>query len=224
MKNGEKTRLGWLRSYPRYYVTIFVKVLTTLCCSTMFILQEDATYCLTESGVTVKEELPPNHEEADMKVILHCYHSMQEDPSSKVVLRSLSRDTDILVLATALLDSNRAYLDYWKGKLRKGFLLNQVVIEDQLKTALIGYHSFTGNDYIFSFFKKGKQMCRKALKKNRIFDEAFSLLGKNWSIDVGGGILPVLEQYVCTIFGYPGEKSAKLSDKNSSRSIQREEK
>ena len=53
-------------------------------------------------------------------------------------------------------------------------------------------------------------MCRKALKKNRIFDEAFSLLGKNWSIDVGGGILPVLEQYVCTIFGYPGEKSANV--------------
>ena len=92
-------------------MTIFAKVLTTLCCSTMFILQEDVTYCLTESGVTFKEELLPNHE-VDMKVILHCYHSVQEDPSSKVVLRSLSRDTDILVLATALLDSNRAYLDY----------------------------------------------------------------------------------------------------------------
>ena len=53
-------------------------------------------------------------------------------------------------------------------------------------------------------------MCRKALKKNRIFDEAFSLLGKNWSIDVGDGILPVLKQYVCTIFGCPGEKSANV--------------
>ncbi|KAG1675210.1 hypothetical protein GQR58_014786 [Nymphon striatum] len=35
---------------------------------------------------------------------------MEEDPSSKVVLRSPSGDTDILVLAVALLDSNRVYL------------------------------------------------------------------------------------------------------------------
>ena len=134
----------------------FAKVLTTLRCSTMFISHEGVTYCLTESGVTVKEELSSNHEEADTKVILHCYHSMQEDPSSKVVLGSPSGDDDILVLATVLLDSNSVYLDYGKGKLRKGFWLNQVVIEDQLKRALIGFHSFTGNDYVSSVFKKGK--------------------------------------------------------------------
>ena len=176
----------------------------------MFISQEDATYCLTESGVTVKEELSSNHEEEDTKVIPHCYHSMQEDPSSKVALRSPSGNTDILVLATALLDYNRVYLDYGKGKLRKGFWLNQVVIEDQLKRTLIGFHSFTGNDYVSSFFNKGKQMCQKALKKNRNFVEAFSLLGENWSVDVDDGIIPVLEQYVCTIYGYPREKSANV--------------
>ena len=121
---------------------------------------------------------------------------MQEDPSSKVVLRSPSRDTDILVLATALLDSNRVHLDYGKGKLRKTFWLNQIVIEDQLKRALIGFHSFTKNDYVSPFSKKGRQMCWKALKKNRNFVEAFSLLGENWSVDVDDGIIPVLEQYV----------------------------
>ena len=156
MKNGEnKSRL--IKILSGVLRDDFAKVLTILRCSTMFISQEDVTYCLTDSGVTVKEELSSNREEAVTKVILHCYHSMQENPSSKVVLRSPSGDTDILVLAAALLDSNRVYINYEKGKLRKGFWLNQVAIEDQLKRALIGFHSFTGNDS--SFFKKGKQMC-----------------------------------------------------------------
>ena len=79
--------------------------------------QEDITYCLTESGVTVKEELSSNYEEVDKKVILHSYYSRR--PLSKVVLCLPSGDTNILVLATALLDSNPVYLDYGKGKLRK---------------------------------------------------------------------------------------------------------
>ena len=131
MKNGEnKTRL--IEILPEVLRDNFAKVLTTLRCSTMFILQEDVTYCLTESVVTVKEELFSNHEEAGTKVILHWYYSRQEDPSSKVVLHSPSGDTDILVLATALSDFSRVYLDYGKGKLRKEFWLIQVVIENQL--------------------------------------------------------------------------------------------
>ena len=205
MKNGEnKSRLIEILSGVSR--DNFAKVLTTLGCSTMFISLEDVTYCITESGVTVKKVLSSNHEEADTKVVLHCYHSMQEDPSTKVVLRSPSGDTNILVLAPTLLDSNCVYLDYGKGKPRKRFWLNQVVIEDQLKRALIGFRSFTGNDYISSFFKKSKQMCWKALKKNRNFVEALSLLGENWSVDIDDAIMPVLEQYVCKIYDNPREK------------------
>ena len=138
-------------------------------CPTIYISQEDVTYCVTESGVTVKEELSSNHEEADTKVILHSYQSMEEDPSSKVVLRSPSRDTDILVLAVALLDSNQVYLDYGRGKLRRGFWPNSITMDNQLKRALVGFHAFTGNDYVSSFFKKGKQMCWKAMKKKTEF-------------------------------------------------------
>ena len=49
-------------------------------------------------------------------------------------------------------------------------------------------------------------MCWKSLKKNWNFVEAFSLLGENWSIEVDDGIMPVLEQYACTIYGYLREK------------------
>ena len=49
-------------------------------------------------------------------------------------------------------------------------------------------------------------MCWKSLKKNWNFVEAFSLLGENWSIEVDDGIMPVLEQYACIIYGYLREK------------------
>ena len=53
-------------------------------------------------------------------------------------------------------------------------------------------------------------MCWKALKKNWNFVKAFSLLGENWSVEEDDGIMPVLEQYVCTIYVYPREKSVNV--------------
>ena len=54
MKNGEnKNRLIGILSEILH--DIFAKVLTTLCCSTMFISQKDVTYCLIESSVTMNE-------------------------------------------------------------------------------------------------------------------------------------------------------------------------
>ena len=53
-------------------------------------------------------------------------------------------------------------------------------------------------------------MCWKALKKNQNFVEAFSLLGEEWSVDADDGIMPALELYVCTIYGYPREKSVNV--------------
>lgn len=101
-------------------------------------------------------------------MILHCYHSRQGDLSSKVVLHSPSRDTEILVLATAILDSNRAHRDYGKGKLRKGFWPNQVVIEDQLKKSA-HWISFIHRECLFLIFFKKDKMCWKAFIKTRNF-------------------------------------------------------
>ncbi|KAG1714440.1 hypothetical protein GQR58_001385 [Nymphon striatum] len=115
---------------------------------------------------------------------------MEEDPSSKVVILSPSGDTDILVLAVALLDSNRVYQDYGKGKLRRGFWLNSISMDDQLKRALIGFHAFTGNDYVSSFFKKGKQMpycllvvCHCWLDAEEITERGWLANGETYWVD-----------------------------------------
>ena len=72
-------------------------------------------------------------------------------------------------------------------------------MSDEHKKALIGFHSFTGNDYASSFFRKSKSHCWQIVEKNNRFVDAFSRLGTEWSIDAD--LLSKLEEYVCNIFG-----------------------
>lgn len=86
---------------------------------------------------------------------------MQENPSLKVVLHSPSGDTDILGLATAL--PIRVYLDYGKGKLRKGFWLNQVVIEDNSKEHSLDFIHSPGMP-IFVLFQERQDVLEGSYK------------------------------------------------------------
>ena len=54
-------------------------------------------------------------------------------------------------------DFDKIHIDYGIGKISK--ILNAASIDTirELKTALIGLHVFTGNDYISSFFRKSKK-------------------------------------------------------------------
>ena len=218
----EKTKLDFVSEVLRGNVE---KLLTKLKCSTVYFSQEDVTYCINESGVTVKQDLSSNQEEADTKVILHCHHALEESLSSKVVLRSPSGDTDIMILALSFLESSRTYIDYGNGKSRKGFWLNEIcsINEDQ-KKSLVGFHAFTGNDYISSFFRKSKPTCWNVLNKNRIFIESINQLGEDWNIDMSDTIIAALEQFVCALYSYPREKSVnvvrnKLFEKNIRRKV-----
>ena len=73
-------------------------------------------------------------------------------------------------------------------------------MEDGLKKCLIGFHAFTGNDYVSSFFRKGKSECWKVVQKNNRFVNTFSLLGQVWELDEQ--IFVSLEKYVCHLYGY----------------------
>ena len=173
LKNGENnTRVTEIVS--EVLRNNFSKVLAKLRCSIVYISQEHVTYYITETGVTINEELLLNQEEADTKVTLHCHHSLQYNLSCKVVLRSPA-DTDMLILAASFLENRRTYIDCGNGKLRKGFWLNQInTINENLKKPLIGFNAFTGNDYVSSFFRKGKKVFWKTMKKNQKFVDAFN--------------------------------------------------
>ena len=74
-------------------------------------------------------------------------------------------------------------MDLGVGKHRKELWLDKIGISNDLRKSIIGFHSFTGNDDVSSFFRKGKATCFKVMKANTQFSEAFTSLGNDWSIN-----------------------------------------
>ena len=93
-----------------------------------------------------------------------------------------SGDTDIMVLSVWLLPSNeeRVFLDYGNGKNCKAIKLCNVNIRYYLKRALLGFHTFTRNDYVLMFFTKGKAVSWKKMVKNGMFIKGLQELGLSW--------------------------------------------
>ena len=62
--------------------------------------------------------------------------------------------------------SKRVLVDYGNGKNRKGegVWFNSINLDDNIKAALVRFHAFTGNDYVWLIFKRGKQGCFKVMK------------------------------------------------------------
>ena len=71
--------------------------------------------------------------------------------------------------------------------------------EPEVKESLIGFHAFTGNDYVSSFYRKGKGVCWSALEKNPRFLPAFKDLGSTW--ELAEETFKLLEEYVCVLYG-----------------------
>ena len=154
--------------------------------------------------VTIEEvaesNLKSNQEEADTKVVLNATRVL-ETTDLFIVLRSPSGDTDILALLLALIknDKSRVFYACGNGVNRKGVWLNLVEIEENKRNALIGFHSFTGNDFVSSFFRKGKKHCWEVMIKNEKYLECFTALGKDWEPSLS--MMEMLQHYVCSLFG-----------------------
>ena len=135
-------------------------------------------------------------------MILHALQVLKQS-NLFVMLRSPSGDTDIFVLALGLISelnhSERLYYDYGNGNNRKGTWLSALLMEENHRSTLIGFHAFTGNDYVSSFFRKGKKVCWNTTVKEDIFIECFSELGTSW--EISDMTVQLLERYACKLFG-----------------------
>ena len=101
-----------------YIETSKAGVLNILRCNKIVISLDCKCVVLTHVSTTIEMSLVSNQEEADTKVILHCYHILNESTNSIVTVRSPSGDTDIIVLAVSLLKDfdDGVLLDNGSGK------------------------------------------------------------------------------------------------------------
>ena len=197
LNNDNKASL--IKLMFEYVINEKENVISLLMTESIVLSGDDESYTVSCDSVIQNDDLKSNQEEADTKVILHAIHAIKNS-SHKVVLRSPSGDTDIIILALALInEQHMVYMDYWNGKRRKGFWLNNIILKENERKALIGFHSFTANDFVPAFFRKGKKRCWSILRKDEKFLVAFSELGRNWELT--GEIVTALETYVCILYG-----------------------
>ena len=141
--------------------------------------------------------LSSDHEEADTKLVALVKASIPT--SHSVMIRSPSGDVDILVLFLLHADGTRVLIDNGTGNARKIIDIHSVNMCIEQRRALAGMHAFSGNDYVSSFFRKGKTLVWKWIMKNPQFMEVFGNLG-NFKFED-------LEKFVCSLYGYPKESS-----------------
>ena len=69
----------------------------------------------------------------------------------------------------------------------------------EIKKCLIGFHAFTENYYMSSFYRKGKEVCWKIHEKNPKFLKAFQDFGSSWVLK--NESFELLEEYVFKLYG-----------------------
>ena len=209
--NGDnKTRMMELIS--EYIDTHKAKTFNILQTNKIMISLDNKCISISHLSTLIEESLTSNQEEVDTKVILHSHQILKSSETSVITLRSPSGDTDIVVLPVALLYEfrNRVLIDDGSGENRKVMRLSNIDIEIDLVDALIGFHAFTGNDYISSFFRKEKEKCWKLVEKTKKFQNGFSILGENR--EVSNDLFIMLEDIedVCQLYGYRSKSTDRV--------------
>ena len=81
--------------------------LNTLRTTKIISLHEDHCQSISLSSNDTFGKLLSNHEEADTKIIAHAMQFLEENENHCVIIRSSSRDTNILVLTVSVLYSHK---------------------------------------------------------------------------------------------------------------------
>ena len=172
------------------------EILERLRCDEILFSRDQICTRITSFSVEFVDGLSINQEEADTKLLLDAREFLENSTDAPVLVRSPSGDIDINVLFINMFqeESERIYIDFGTGKSRKILKLSSIDMSDELKSALLGFHAFTGNDYVSSIFGKSNKICWKAVTKSSKYAQMFNRLGETVNLDENSIML--LEEFV----------------------------
>ena len=168
----------------------------------IYFSRKDGCIKINRFGVSTIDDLRSNHEEADTKVCFLLHHALQQNEGRETIciLRSCSGDIDIpVILLASHVPNLQVFIDSGTGKNRKILDLAACDLSVTQRKALLGLHAFSGNDYISSFFKKGKKACWKTMQGTEEFVTAFAELGT--SNNPANDVIVGIEKFTCALYG-----------------------
>ena len=176
------------------------EVLEMLRCDELVLSTEGECKLLTHIEEKAYDQLLSTQEEADTKIIAHAVEILHQDTENKVVIRSPSGDTDVLVVSAALLYNCKEHvvIDNGSGQSRKSIDLRSLQFSECKYSTMLGLHAFTGNDYLSSFFRKGKEKRWKLMQKYEEFEVYFTKLGSEPNLSED--LFESLEEYTALLY------------------------
>ncbi|XP_078353848.1 uncharacterized protein LOC144638526 [Oculina patagonica] len=164
----------------------------------MYITCENTCFKLTSDTSSEVPALSTTQEEADTRMLLHANHAA-EDSSSVIIA---SEDTDVLIICLSVAPTFGCHLFIKCGTQNRERFVDVLkvaaAVGHNMCSALPGMHAFTGCDTVSAFGGKGKISALKLVQKNRKYQDAFSQLGKDWSMS--STLFSVLQEFTCKLY------------------------
>ena len=134
------------------------------------------------------------------------YSALRKCPSKKPwgeCMRMVPIWRHIVVLAVGLLQefNDWVFIVNECGYNTEHYKLSDFETVIECTSALLGLHAFTGNDYVLSFFKKGKEKCWKIMRKSQKVENTFGKLDKEL-VNLTDELFSHLEEFICKLYGY----------------------
>ncbi|KAL8571804.1 hypothetical protein ACOMHN_053962 [Nucella lapillus] len=150
-------------------------------------------------------ELESTQEEADTRIILHCFHQDSSTEPEGIIIRSIDTDVFVLLLHFSSQFNKKVYMDTGTGNHRRMICMSDLAAsyDKDFCEALLGIHAFSGCDSTSSFITKGKKTVMKTVSKHKVFQDTFCSLGRQ---SLSSDTLESLEHFVCCLYNRPKVK------------------
>ncbi|KAL8619062.1 hypothetical protein ACOMHN_020760 [Nucella lapillus] len=150
-------------------------------------------------------ELESTQEEADTRIILHCFHQDSSTEPEGIIIRSIDTDVFVLLLHFSSQFNKKVYMDTGTGNHRRMICMSDLAAsyDKDFCEALLGIHAFSGCDSTSSFITKGKKTVIKTVSKHKVFQDTFCSLGRQ---SLSSDTLESLEHFVCCLYNRPKVK------------------
>ena len=134
-------------------------------------ITKDFKCFLKSENITEIAELSSNHNEADPRIALHAVFASLTYPTLPIC--AVSDDTDVFIILLSVAFQIKGTLYFRQGTNSRGITYHNVTalahgLGKECCTNLPGYHTLTGGDFTYPFFRRTKfQGFKKMQKMNR---------------------------------------------------------
>ena len=164
----------------------------------MYVSCERKCFRVTKDTWSEVKSLYSTQVEADTCLLLHAKHA--EEQSTAIIIASQDTDVFIMSLSFACEFACQVYIKSSTQTREKFVDLQKLAAAVGHNTccALPGLHSFTGCDTVSAFWGKGKISAFQIMQKNMKYQDAFTQLGKKWSVP--RDLFNVLQEFTCKLY------------------------